>query len=62
MRSGLRSKRSAGEEDRARGRRPIGYNDLWIAADARAEDPVLVTRNLGEFKRVPRLRVESWAR
>jgi len=42
--------------------RPIGNNDLWIAAHARAEDLVLVTHNLGEFKRVPRLRVESWAR
>jgi tRNA(fMet)-specific endonuclease VapC len=42
--------------------RPIGNNDLWIAAHARAEDLVLVTHNPGEFKRVPRLRVESWAR
>jgi tRNA(fMet)-specific endonuclease VapC len=39
---------------------PIGPNDLLIAAQARALDLVLVTENLAEFERVPRLTVESW--
>ena len=39
---------------------PIGPNDLLIAAQALAEDLVVVTANLGEFSRVPRLRVENW--
>lgn len=40
---------------------PIGANDLWIAAHALAEDCTLVTNNLREFKRVPKLQVENWA-
>jgi len=40
----------------------IGSNDLWIAAHALADDLVLVTNNEREFKRVPGLRVENWAR
>jgi tRNA(fMet)-specific endonuclease VapC len=39
---------------------PIGPNDLWIAAHAVALDFTLITANLGEFSRVPGLRVESW--
>ena len=39
---------------------PIGNNDLWIAAHARAEGWVLVTNNEREFCRVPGLAVESW--
>jgi tRNA(fMet)-specific endonuclease VapC len=39
---------------------PIGHNDLLIAASARANDAVLVTRNMGEFRRVAGLRVEDW--
>ena len=39
---------------------PIGGNDLWIAAHALAEDLTLITHNLREFERVPRLKVESW--
>ncbi len=39
---------------------PIGNNDLWIAAHARAEDWVLVTNNEREFVRVAGLRVENW--
>jgi tRNA(fMet)-specific endonuclease VapC len=39
---------------------PIGGNDLWIAAHARALDLTLVTANLREFSRVPGLRVEKW--
>jgi len=39
---------------------PIGNNDLWIAAHARAEDWILVTNNETEFRRVPGLQVENW--
>ena len=39
---------------------PIGGNDLLIAAHTMALDLTLVTANLGEFSRVPGLRVESW--
>lgn len=40
--------------------RPIGYNDLFIAAHALALDLTLVTDNVGEFSRVPGLRLENW--
>jgi len=40
--------------------RPIGANDLLIAAHARAAGLHLVTRNVGEFSRVPGLKVTSW--
>ena len=40
--------------------RPIGNNDLWIAAHARAEGWVLVTNNEREFSRVEGLEVENW--
>jgi tRNA(fMet)-specific endonuclease VapC len=40
--------------------RPIGANDLLIAAHARAAGLQLVTRNAGEFARVPGLKVASW--
>jgi len=39
---------------------PIGNNDLWIAAHARAEDWILVTNNETEFRRVPGLQFENW--
>jgi tRNA(fMet)-specific endonuclease VapC len=39
---------------------PIGGNDLWIAAHARAASCVLVTNNGREFERVPGLQVENW--
>ena len=39
---------------------PIGHNDLLIAAHALALDLPLVTGNVGEFARVPGLRVENW--
>ena len=39
---------------------PIGSNDLWIAAQARANDYILVTANTREFSRVPLLQVENW--
>jgi len=40
--------------------RPIGVNDLHIAAHARSEGLTLVTSNLGEFERVPGLLKENW--
>ena len=39
---------------------PIGNNDLWIAAHARAEGWVLVTNNEREFCRVDDLVIENW--
>lgn len=41
--------------------RPIGPNDLLIAAHARAAGLTLVTRNVREFSRVPDLAVEDWS-
>lgn len=40
--------------------RPIGPNDLLIAAHAVALDAILVTANVGEFEHVRRLRIENW--
>ena len=40
--------------------RPIGHNDLLIAAHARALGATLVTRNVREFNRVSGLTVEDW--
>lgn len=40
---------------------PIGNNDLWIAAHARAAKLTLVTNNESELRRVPSLSVENWA-
>jgi tRNA(fMet)-specific endonuclease VapC len=40
--------------------RPIGPNDLLIAAHALALDLTLVTANVEEFARVPGLRIENW--
>jgi tRNA(fMet)-specific endonuclease VapC len=40
----------------------IGGNDLWIAAHALASGLVLVTNNEREFKRVPGLKFENWAK
>ncbi len=42
--------------------RPIGVNDLPIAAHARSEGLTLVSNNLGDFKRVPGLLTENWLR
>ena len=40
--------------------KPIGPNDLLIAAHAYALGAVLVTANIGEFARVRGLQVENW--
>ena len=40
--------------------KPIGGNDLLIAAHACATGATIVTANTGEFKRVPGLDVENW--
>jgi tRNA(fMet)-specific endonuclease VapC len=40
--------------------RPIGANDMLIAAHALALDCVLVTANERELRRVPGLAVENW--
>ena len=39
---------------------PIGPNDLWIAAHALAGNIPLVTNNIREFERVPKLKIETW--
>lgn len=40
---------------------PIGNNDLWLAAHARAEGWILVTNHEREFVRIEGLQVENWA-
>ncbi len=40
--------------------KPIGPNDMLIAATALSVDATVVTRNETEFRRVPGLRVERW--
>jgi tRNA(fMet)-specific endonuclease VapC len=40
--------------------KPIGGNDLLIAAHAKAIGATIVTANADEFKRVPGLTVENW--
>lgn len=39
---------------------PIGPYDVLIAGQAVARNAILVTRNIREFARVPRLQVENW--
>jgi tRNA(fMet)-specific endonuclease VapC len=39
---------------------PIGANDMWIAAQARATKCVLVTHDVDEFTRVRGLKVQDW--
>ena len=41
---------------------PIGGNDLWIAAHAKAAKLTLVTNNEREFRRVSGLKVQNWSR
>jgi tRNA(fMet)-specific endonuclease VapC len=38
----------------------IGSMDLLIGAHALSLDMVLVTNNIGEFQRIPKLKVEDW--
>ena len=40
--------------------KPIGPNDLLIAAQCLAEGRIAVTANIDEFSRVPGLKVENW--
>jgi tRNA(fMet)-specific endonuclease VapC len=40
--------------------KPIGPNDLLVAAHACTLGAVLVTANVAEFRRVPDLQVENW--
>jgi len=40
--------------------KPIGANDLLIAAHAAAVNATIVTANVDEFKRVRGLKVENW--
>ena len=40
--------------------KPIGNNDLWIAAHAKAAVLTIVTNNEREFQRVPGLKVQNW--
>ena len=42
--------------------KPIGSNDLWIAAHAISLGAVVVTDNLREFARVPDLPLQNWLR
>jgi tRNA(fMet)-specific endonuclease VapC len=42
--------------------RPIGNNDLWIAAHALADGLILVTNNEREFRRVRGLKIQNWVR
>ena len=40
--------------------KPIGSNDILIAAITRAHNATLITHNTGEFSRVAGLRIEDW--
>lgn len=40
--------------------KPIGANDLFIAAIALHENATLVTHNVAEFSRVKGLKIEDW--
>ena len=39
----------------------IGPYDMMIAGHARSSGLILVTNNMGEFERVPGLRLDNWA-
>ena len=41
--------------------RPIGVNDLHIAAHARSEGLTLISNNMREFERVEALQLANWA-
>ena len=40
--------------------KPIGNNDMWIAAHAKAAALTIVTNNERGFQRVPGLKVQNW--
>jgi tRNA(fMet)-specific endonuclease VapC len=40
----------------------VGTSDLRIAAIVVANDAILITRNLSDFRKVPGLRAEDWTR
>ncbi len=40
----------------------IGNNDLWIAAHALSLGAILVTNNVKEFARIPKLKIENWVK
>jgi tRNA(fMet)-specific endonuclease VapC len=40
--------------------KPIGCNDNWIAAHALSQNYTLITNNVREFERIPKLNVENW--
>lgn len=39
---------------------PIGLHDLQIASIALQHQLTVVTHNIGEFQRVPNLKIENW--
>lgn len=39
---------------------PIGAMDLLIAAHAQSEKMTLITNNVKEFSRIPKLKIENW--
>ncbi len=41
---------------------PIGERDQFIASIARSQNYTVVTNNLREFSRVPKLNVEDWSK
>ena len=40
----------------------IGWNDIMIAAQARRRGLVVITNNIGEYKRVVGLQIEDWTK
>ena len=38
----------------------IGYADILIAATAKANDLILITNNVRHFKRIPKLKIQSY--
>ncbi len=41
---------------------PIGNNDLWISAHAKALGLTIITNNEREFRRISGLKVQNWAK
>ena len=41
---------------------PIGPYDMEIAAQAMTNDLIVVTNNVGEFERVPWIKIENWTK